>query len=296
MFGSHPKRIAFLGPRATFSHLAALRHFGDKVTPVPCATICAVLSEVEKGKADYGVVPVENSTDGMVFPTLDALLDSRLTIQAETVVPVEHCLLANQATPLTAIRRVYSHPHALNQCHTWLRSHLPKAVLVDSPSTAEAARSVRRNAVNAAVASKLAAVTYGLAVLVEKIQDTGDNRTRFLVIGNRRPDESRDAKSYTTSVALTGNLANMLAPVTEAGVKLIRIQSRPLRKRAWYYVYFLDLEGRASEPAMSRLLSVLTLASGEFRLLGSYPVFQKKPIRAEAHPALWPVLSPSPAG
>jgi chorismate mutase/prephenate dehydratase len=231
---------------------------------------------LDRRAADFGVVPVENSTEGVVNHTLDSFLDSSLTIAAEIQVPVEHCLLARPGTSERDLERVYSHPQALAQCRSWLQINLPRASQVQSASTADAARAALADPHGAAIAAELAARLYGLTVLRERVQDAADNTTRFLAIG--RPGELGPrvaGADYKTSVLLVlpdtpGSLFHVLGPLSQAGINLSKIESRPSRRRAWDYVFFLDLDGHAVDPAIAPVLAQLAASCQLFKVLGSY--------------------------
>jgi chorismate mutase/prephenate dehydratase len=270
-------RVSYLGPEATFTHQAVRRHFGASAQTLPCGSIPGVFGEVERGSADFGVVPVENSTEGVVNHTLDSFLDSTLTITAEIQVPIEHCLLARAGTAERDLERVYSHPQALAQCRAWLHSNLPRASLVQSASTAEAARAALADNHGAAIAAELAGRLYGLSVLREKVQDSQDNTTRFLVLG--RPGGERPPRvagaDYKTTVLLAvsdqpGALFQVLGPLSDARINLTKIESRPSRLRAWDYVFFLDLDGHADDPDIAPVLSEMVAKNKLFKVLGSY--------------------------
>jgi chorismate mutase/prephenate dehydratase len=268
-------RVAFLGPEATFTHQAVKRHFGTSALTVPCGAISAVFSEVERGQADFGVVPVENSTEGVVSHTLDSFLDSNLAICAEIVVNVEHCLVARPGVTFADVERVYSHPQALGQCRNWLQANLPKATTVPSASTAEAARTAYEDAHSAAISSELAARLYSLVVLREGLQDVKDNITRFLVIGKPGSIPPETGEDYKTSIALAlpdkpGWLFRALMPLSDSGINLTKIESRPSRKRAWAYVFFLDIDGHAQAPEIAPVLEKVASACEMFRVLGAY--------------------------
>lgn len=269
-------RVSYLGPEATFTHQAVRRHFGASAQTLPCGSIAGVFAEVERGAADFGVVPVENSTEGVVNHTLDSFLDSPLVISAEIQVAVHHCLLARPGTTERDVERVYSHPQALAQCRAWLQGNLPHASLVESASTADAARAALADHHGAAIAAELAARLYGLTVLREKMQDAPDNTTRFLAIGPPGEPGPRVAGGeYKTSVLLVlpdtpGSLFHVLGPLSEAGINLTKIESRPSRRRAWDYVFFLDLDGHSADPDIAPVLEGLAESCQLFKVLGSY--------------------------
>jgi chorismate mutase/prephenate dehydratase len=265
-------RVAFLGPEATFTHMAARSRFGLSARYVPAATIGGVFAEVEKGLADLGVVPIENSTDGVVNSTLDVFMDSPLSISAEIVTPVSQCLLTRTGT-LEGVQKVYSHPQALGQCRGWLAANLPRAALIEVASTALAARLTRDDPGSAAVASELAGELYDLKVAKSKIEDEVRNLTRFLVIGKEMAKPTGNDK---TSILFSlkdeaGVLFRVLQPLAQAGLNLSRIESRPSRKRVWDYVFFIDVDGHATEPAVQAAIASLKDRCEFVKVLGSYP-------------------------
>ncbi|HEY3400492.1 MAG TPA: prephenate dehydratase [Geothrix sp.] len=268
-----PLRVAFLGPEGTFTHLAARHQFGGSSQSLPQGTIQAVFQAVERQRADYGVVPVENATEGAVDSTLDAFLDSPLAICAEILLAVDQALLLRPGLDLGGVRRVYSHPQALGQCRRWLEAHLPQADRVEAPSTSEAARLAREDAEGAAVASELAADLFGLKVAETKIQDLAANATRFLVLGPKSAEPT--GRDRTTLLAMAqdgpGALLRLLEPLARRGLNLSRIQSRPTRRKVWEYAFFLDVEGHAEEPSMAEALVELRGACASLKVLGSYP-------------------------
>jgi len=267
-------RVAFLGPEGTFTHQAVKRHFGGSAPAVPCGSIAAVFNEVERGTADFGVVPVENSSEGVVSHTLDSFVDSSLSVQAEVAVKVDHCLCARPGIVEARVVRIYSHPQALAQCRDWLAKNLARALLVECSSTADAAHRAAEDPEGAAISSELAARLAGLAVLRTSLQDAAHNVTRFLVIGRGDPPAPTAGGAHKTTVLLVlgdrpGDLFEALRPLTEASINLTRIESRPSRRRPWEYVFFLDLEGHAAEPHVAT--AIATLAAGRtVRVLGSY--------------------------
>ncbi len=268
-----PLRVAFLGPEGTFTHLAARYQFGGSSQSLPQGTIQAVFQAVERQRADYGVVPVENATEGAVDTTLDAFLDSPLQICAEILLPVDQALLLRPGLDLGGVRRVYSHPQALGQCRRWLEAHLPGADRIEAPSTSEAARLAREDAEGAAVASELAADLFGLRVAETKIQDLAANATRFLVLGPNSAEPT--GRDRTTLLAMAqdgpGALLRLLEPLARRGLNLSRIQSRPTRRKVWEYAFFLDVEGHAADAPMAEALVELQVACASLKVLGSYP-------------------------
>ena len=265
--------IAFLGPEGTFTNVAAREVFGAGATLAPAESIADVFTEVEHRRADFGVVPVENSTEGAVTSTLDLLVASPLRITAEVRLDVEQCLLGT-AGAWSEIRRVLSHPQGLAQCRHWLAAHLPHATLEAVASTSRAAELAKGDPAIAAVASRMAGERAELRVLAAKIQDEMANATRFFVLGHRDAEEaSGDDK---TSVVCTvkdqvGVLASLLQPLAACGVSLHKIESRPLRGRPWEYVFFLDLRGHRSDARVKRALARMTPLTTSMKILGSYP-------------------------
>ena len=266
-------RVAYLGPEGTFSHLAARETFGSQAELLPQATIGDVFSAVERGQADHGVVPVENTTEGVVTQTLDTFVASELTICGETVLPIALCLLSKSGR-LEDVRRVASHAQPLAQCRSWLDRQLPRAERIEVASTVAAGALAAQEADVAAVGSLLAAELLGLAVAAENIQDRRDNSTRFLVIGGPSPAPSgHDLTSvvFTVRKAEAGALHRLLAPFARHGVNLTSIQSRPLKGTPWEYLFFIDLEGHRSEPAVAAALAEASEVAHSARVLGSFP-------------------------
>ena len=267
-----PMRVAFLGPKATFSHLASMQQFGLAAELVPQKSIPAVFEEVEKDRALYGVVPVENSTEGVISHTLDMFMESELKIRAEILFEVSHYLLSRTGR-LEDIRKVYSHPQPLAQCRHWLEENLPHIPLVDVASTTMAAQIVSEDYSAAAIASQYAASVYDLKVVRERIEDQVNNFTRFLVIGKKLADASGDDKTSLMFAVKDepGILYRMLEPFASRGVNLCKIESRPMKKKAWEYIFFLDLVGHASSQNVHAAIEELKGYCQFVKLLGSYP-------------------------
>lgn len=267
-----PLKIAYLGPEATFTHLAALKRFGSQVGYCACGSISDVFTDVERGTADYGVVPIENSFEGAVTHTLDMFVDSDLKICAQILLDVSHNLLGY--SPMANIRRVYSISQVFGQCRIWLQQHLPAADLIEVSSTTRAAQIARREKNSAAIASKLAAAVYKLRVIAGDIEDSLHNVTRFLVIAeNDSPACGRDKTSIFFSVKdRVGALHDMLLPFKKNKINLTKIESRPSKKKAWEYYFFVDIEGHKKKPAVARALAQLEAKCAFFKVLGSYPV------------------------
>jgi chorismate mutase/prephenate dehydratase len=266
-------RIAFLGPLGTFSHAAARATFGEQADYVPVATIPDVIAAVERQDADHGIVPVENSTDGIVTPTLDALLDTRLALCGETVLRISHCLLS-QSGRIEDVKRVASHPQPLAQCLHWLDRHLPGVERVETASTAAAAALATKDPGTAAIASAFAGELAGLEVVAPSIEDRRDNTTRFLVLGGDAPPPSGNdltCLAYTVRKGESGALHRLLAPFAVHGVNLTSIQARPLKGTPWEYVFFLDLEGHHSDKRVQDACTEAATLATSWRVLGSFP-------------------------
>jgi chorismate mutase/prephenate dehydratase len=265
-------RAFYLGPPGTFTHMAAKEALGHSFELAPASTIAGVFDGVAAGAAELGVVPIENSTEGSVGLTLDCLLGSTLKIQEERVLDVVQCLVARHRQ-LERFARVASHPQALGQCRRWLAAQLPHAEPMPVASTAAAARLAADDESLAAVASRLAAELFDLEVVAEAIQDQSPNVTRFVIVGRGEPAPSgRDRTSVVFSLPHTrGALRSALETFDRAGLNLTRIESRPLPGRLWEYLFFVDFEGHARDPAAAAALSELARSAGELRVLGSYP-------------------------
>jgi len=267
-----PLKVAFLGPQATFTHAAATQQFGLSASLVPQKSISAVFSEVASGRANYGVVPVENSNEGIVSHTLDMFMESDLKVIAEIQLGISHFLLSRSGR-MEEIRKIVSHPQPLAQCRKWLEENLPDVPQVDVASTALAAQIAAQEPETAAVASEMAASLYGLRAAAERIEDNPNNFTRFLVIGRKMPDPSgRDKTSIMFSVKdEPGILYRMLEPFNKRRINLNKIESRPLKKRAWEYIFFLDMEGHLADEAVSAAIEELRTHCQFLKVLGSYP-------------------------
>jgi chorismate mutase/prephenate dehydratase len=267
-----PLKIAYLGPQATFTHLAALKRFGTQVAYTPCDSISDCFTEVEKGNADYGVVPIENSIEGVVSHTLDMFMDSDLKICSQVILDVTHNLLANCAKD--KIKRVYSNPSVFGQCRVWLQNNLPEAELIEVSSTTRAAQIASKEKYSACIASALAAKVYKLRVVVSDIEDSPHNITRFMVIGKSDVSPTGcDRTSVMFSIKdRVGALHDMLAPFKKYGINLTKIESRPSKKKAWDYYFFVDLDGHRESPRVKKALAELENKCNFLKILGSYPV------------------------
>ncbi len=263
--------IAYFGPEATFTHQAAIRKFGSSLRYSAQKTIADVFLEVSKNRADYGVVPVENSTEGVVTNTLDMFVDSELKIVAQVILPIQQCLLA--ACKLSDIKVLYSHPQALAQCRGWVQNHLPQVEITESSSTTRAAQLAASEKNTAAIASSLAAERYNLSILELDIQDNSTNATRFLVLGRKcGPATGQDRTSVMFSVAdSVGALHKALAPFRKFKINMTKIESRPSKKKAWEYLFFVDCDGHQTDKKVERAIKELQEECTLVKVLGSYP-------------------------
>lgn len=269
-----PLTIAYLGPQASFTHLAALHKFGSEVSYNACNSIAEVFLDVERSSADYGVIPIENSIEGAVSHTLDMFIDSDLKICAEIVLDISHNLLGNCS--LKNVKKVYSNPQVFGQCRIWLQVNLPKAELIEVSSTARAAQIVSKERNAACIASIVAAKVYGLRILARGIEDSPHNVTRFLVIAQHDVGPTNDDK---TSIMFSikdkiGALHDMLVPFKKYRINLTKIESRPSKKKAWDYYFFLDLAGHRSETKLKKALDELDIKCKFLKILGSYPRYE----------------------
>jgi chorismate mutase/prephenate dehydratase len=270
-------RVAYLGPAGTFSEAAALGYFGSSIDRVPCSSIDEVFRSTSAGAADFGVVPVENSTEGVVARSLDLFLHTPLIIVGETSLFVRHNLLRREPT-LDGIQAVLAHPQALAQCNGWLSQHLPQVERRPALSNAEGARLAAQDASLAAIASTRAGSEYGLHVVAPAIQDDAHNRTRFAIVAH--PDEhpapkasGHDCTSLVVSVAnRPGAVHDMLVPLKTHGVSMTRFESRPARSGQWEYYFYVDLEGHPDDARVAAALRELRAACAFFKVLGTYPV------------------------
>jgi chorismate mutase/prephenate dehydratase len=267
-----PLKVAYLGPRATFTHMAGMQQFGLAAQYMPVETIKDVFNEVERSRADYGVVPIENSTAGAVNYTLDMFIDSDLKIAAEIMLEVSHNLM-NRSGKVEDISKIYTIGPAAAQCRQWLEKNLPGLPVLDAPSTARAAEMAVDDPAAAAIASEMAAVLYGLQIVAKKIEDSASNITRFLVIAPKSPGKTgRDKTSIMFSIKdKVGALYSMLAPFAEAGINLTRLDARPSGRKVWDYVFFLDMEGHVEDEKVAGAIESLKKDSLFLKVLGSYP-------------------------
>ena len=268
-----PLTVAYLGPQGTFTEAAAQKRFGSAIQEHSCATIDEVFRAVASGTAHYGMVPVENSTEGAVGRTLDLLMQSTLTICGEMVLPIHQCLLGRRAE-LSAIKTVYSHPQSFGQCQDWLNTHLRHAARIPVASNAEAARLAAENPLSAAIAGSQAAALFGLEILAENIEDDAGNTTRFLVLGTQQVAPSgNDKTSLVMSTAnRPGAVHDLLVPLAKHGVSLTKLESRPARSGLWEYVFYMDIEGHQADVKVAAALAELKQVAAFVKVLGSYPV------------------------
>jgi len=270
-----PLKIGFLGPEGTFTQTAVFKHFGHSVRALPFHTIDEVFQEVECGAADFGVVPIENSTEGSVNNTLDMFLTSPLKIAGEIELKIEQHLMSRM-TGLENIERICAHEQSLAQCRGWLREYLPHVELIGMSSNAAGARRARDEDGTAAIGPEVAADVYELKIMVNNIEDRPDNATRFLVVGRKLLASSGEDKttilvSTSDTAGGAGVLHNLLQPLAKQGVSMTRIESRPSRRKKWDYVFFIDIEGHAEESPVAEALADLEKNSSLFRVLGAYP-------------------------
>jgi chorismate mutase/prephenate dehydratase len=266
-----PLHIAALGKRGAYTYSAAQRIFGQQVTYDSCQDIPEVFQRVEKGECDYGVLPIENSTEGMVTPTVDLLVNSELKICRQFMMPIKHNLLS--MTTKNKIKRIYSNPQVFNQCRHWLSQNMPNVGLLEVVSTTEAAERASREKNSAALASTEAAQVYGLKILVSGLSDLDHNTTRFCVIGAIGPlPTGHDRTSLVFSIKdKVGALHAMLTPFMKHKINLTKIESRPSKKKAWDYYFFVDCEGHQTDPRVARALEHLEGMCKFLKILGSYP-------------------------
>jgi chorismate mutase/prephenate dehydratase len=269
-----PLKVAYLGPEGTYSQSAVFKQFGHSVRALALASIDEVFQEVQAGNADFGVVPVENSSEGTVNNTLDRFMTTSLHICGEVELRVHHNLIGRMKD-MSQVQRICAHPQALGQCRAWLDEHLPGIERVPVSSNAEGARRARDEKGTAAVAGVVAAEVYTLDILAPNIEDSDDNTTRFLVIGSKLLQASGDDKTTIlvsgAETAESGVLFQLLEPLAKNKINMTRIESRPSRRRKWDYVFFIDLEGHASDAPVAKALAELRKRASLFRVLGSYP-------------------------
>ncbi len=268
--------IAYLGPEATFTHQAAVQRFGSSLRYTAQKTIADIFTEVAKNRADYGVVPVENTTEGVVTHTLDMFVDSHLRVVAQIVLPIEFCLAGDAR--LQDVQRLYAHPQALAQCRLWVQRNLPKVEILETSSNARSAQLTSQADKNlrgktAAITGLLAAEKYNLKAIERGIQDFTDNATRFLVLGRQcGPATGRDRTSLMFSIAdKVGALYHALAPFRRYKLNMTKIESRPSKRKAWEYFFFVDCDGHYTDPKVAKAITALEESCNFVKVLGSYP-------------------------
>lgn len=278
-----PMQVAFFGPQATFTHMAAMEQFGLSAQLVPLKSIPSVFEEVERGRAHYGVVPVENSTEGVVNHTLDMFIGSELQVVAEVMLEISHHLMSKTGNA-EKITKIVSHPQPLAQCRHWLEENMADVPQVDVASTAAAAQLAAEDESAAAIASEAAAVQYGLKVVKAKIEDNPNNFTRFLVIGKKTPERSgQDKTSIMFSVKdEPGILSRMLEPFSKREINLSKIESRPMKQKAWEYIFFLDLVGHVEDEPIAAAIEDLRTHCHFLKVLGSYPLARQDKRKGES--------------
>lgn len=268
-----PLKVAYLGPEGSFTQAAAFKQFGGSVELESFATIADVFHAVETHQANYGVVPVENSTEGMVSHTLDRFINTPLKINGEISLRIHHCLLS-KSDNISEIKAVYAHPQAIAQCRHWLSEHMPDCeVMIPVNSNSEAAKKVSLEPNAAAIASNRAAEIYDLSIVATNIEDESNNTTRFLIIGGQDVGPSGEDKTalLVSTKNQPGALQVLLKPLADSGISLTRIESRPSRTGIWEYVFFIDIEGHSQDAAVAEALALLEKESSMCRVLGSYP-------------------------
>jgi chorismate mutase/prephenate dehydratase len=268
-----PLQVAYLGPRGTFTHLAGQKFFGYSAGLRPVNSIREVFESVEKGRYVYGVVPVENTTEGIVSHTLDMFAQSRVSISGEILLQITHDLLSQNSDPGT-INKIYSHPQALAQCRVYLEEHFPTIPVVAVSSTAQAAMTAAEEPGTAAIANEYAASVYHLQVIETSIQDISHNITRFLIISTREtsqvPGEQHKTTVLFSAKDQAGTLFSLLKPFSDHGVNLTKIESRPKRGEPWQYMFFIDLDGYREDPEVAAALKELEAKSQYYKVIGSY--------------------------
>lgn len=268
-------RVAYLGPAATFSYLAAIKHFGSSAELIPMENIKNVFQEVDAGRAGFGVVPIENSNEGVVGYNLDMFMDYDLKVSAEIMLRVSQNLLSKSGKA-HLVKKIYSHPQPLAQCREWLEKNMPNAALFETASTTRAAEIASKEEDSAAIASEAAANLYKLKFIAKRIEDRRNNFTRFLVIGKEiAPRSGRDKTSITFSVKdKPGALFDILQPFKKAGINLTKIESRPSKRKAWEYIFFVDLEGHLDDKPVKKALAGVKENCLYLKILGSYPMVE----------------------
>ncbi len=271
-----PLVISYLGPEATFTHQAAIERFGLSLHYVPEESIEDVFMDIESERADFGVVPIENSIEGVVNYTLDMFVNSSAKIVSEIIVDIKHNLLS-KSNSLEDIKAIYSHPNALGQCKGWIKKHLPNVMLFETTSTAKAAKIAEQDSSVAAIASSAAADIYSLNILAKGIEDKINNITRFLVIGRKIPKKSgNDKTSFMFTIKdRVGALYQILEPFYKKGINLTRIESRPSKQKNWSYIFFVDVDGHVDDTNIQDSLKEIENLTVSLKIMGSYPKSSK---------------------
>lgn len=272
----HKTKVAYLGPRGTFSEMAMLKQFGSSVEGMPCDQIEEVFRATEAGTAQFGVVPIENSSEGSVNRTMDSLTTTSLSIVGECSIPIRHNLLSKSGT-MKGITRIYSHPQSFGQCVGWLNDHYPNLPRISVSSNGEAAKMASEDPTASAIAGSAAAVTFGLQIVESHIQDLANNRTRFVILGSQKTEPSKIKSKDKTSLIIAvphkaGALYHALQPLDDHGVSMTRFESRPAKRGAWEYFFFMDIEGHIKDPAIAVALDDLRKSCSFMKILGSYPI------------------------
>ena len=268
-----PLNVSYLGPKATYTHMAVLQNFGSFVNTYPVDSISDIFKSVETGKSDYGVVPVENSTEGMVTHTLDKFLDSPVKIVSEIYMNISHCLLSS-CKDIESVKKLYAHPQSIAQCRIWIENNLRNVEINETSSNAKAAAVAVWDKFSAAIAGKIAATVYELDVIASGIEDNPENTTRFLVIGNEfcKPT-GKDKTSIVCSVKdKSGALHDLLSAFSREGINMTKIESRPTKKKAWEYLFYIDVDGHKDDEKIKKALSNLEHTTQFMKILGSYPL------------------------
>lgn len=265
-------KVAYLGPPSTYTHIAAIKELGNSATYIPYETISDIFLAVEKKWVTYGVVPIENSTEGIISYTLDMFTDSDLKICSEIMLDIHHCLLSNSKT-ISEIKKIFSHKQPFAQCKVFIKENLPNAELIEVSATTKGVELALKTKDSGAIASELAAETYTIPILIKDIEDVKDNRTRFLVISEKySPKSGKDKTSIMFSIKdEPGSLYKMLYPFAKASINLTKIESRPTRRKAWEYIFFVDMEGHIEDKRIKSAIDSLQRKCIFMKHLGSYP-------------------------
>jgi chorismate mutase/prephenate dehydratase len=270
------QKIAYLGPEGTFTHLAGIKHFGLSAKLLASRSIPEVFEDVEKKRCDYGIIPIENSLEGVVNHTLDMFMNSNLKICGEVYLEVSHHLM-NKTGKLEDVKRIYSHPHAIAQCRKWLLREAGNIPIIEVESTAKAAEIASKDETAAAIASEMSEIVYGLKIVSKSIEDFTNNYTRFLIIGNFEPEiTGNDKTSLVFSVThRAGSLYQALKSFAENGINMTKIESRPSKMKAWEYVFYVDIDGHYKDNRIKESIDKFSKEVSFFKILGSYPKGEK---------------------